>query len=114
MPARSPAMSIVVVAYRMARELPRTLRSLSVPYQREIGANDYEIIVVDNGSPVPIRLERRSPHGPEITLRRLDPAPPSPARAANAGIALARGDLIGLIIDGARMASPGLLSTARA
>jgi hypothetical protein len=46
-------------------------------------------------------------------LIRLDPAPPSPARAANTGIAAARGELVGLVVDGARMASPGLLATAR-
>jgi Glycosyl transferase family 2 len=113
MASRSPALSIVVVAYGMTRELPRTLRSLSVPYQRDVDANHFEIIVVDNGSPSPIRLEPTHGSGPEITLHRLDPAPPSPARAANAGIALARGDVIGLIVDGARMASPGLLDGAR-
>jgi hypothetical protein len=46
-------------------------------------------------------------------LTRLDAAPASPARAANHGVGLAGGDLVGLIIDGARMASPGLLATAR-
>ena len=97
----------------MARELPRTLRSLSAPYQRDLDADDYEIIVVDNGSPVPIRIEPSSGRPPDVRLHRLDPAPPSPARAANEGIALARGELIGLIVDGARMASPGLLAGAR-
>src|SRR4029079_1172603 len=41
-----------------------------------------------------------------------DPAPPSPVGAANLGLGLARGDLVGLLIDGARIASPGLLSSA--
>jgi len=97
----------------MARELPRTLASLSVPYQHGVDANDYEIIVVDNGSAVPIRLEQAPDSDTEIRLHRLDPAPPSPALAANEGIALAHGELIGLIVDGARMASPGLLRGAR-
>jgi hypothetical protein len=113
MTSRSPAMSVVVVAYGMARELPRTLCSLSAPFQRDIEAGDYELIVVDNGSPEPIRVEPTTGLKPAVRLLRLDPAPPSPARAANAGISLARGELIGLIVDGARMASPGLLSGVR-
>src|SRR5207249_4347964 len=48
-----------------------------------------------------------------LRVERLDPAPPSPVRAANHGLGLARGDLVGLLIDGARIASPGLLDGAR-
>jgi glycosyltransferase involved in cell wall biosynthesis len=102
-----------VVAYEMARELPRTVRSLAPGYQRGIGADDYEVVVVDNGSPSgPADLAMVSP---PLRLRtmRIDPAPPSPASAANAGIQAAGGDVVGLIIDGARMASPGLLALAR-
>jgi len=112
MSSRPPALSVVVVAYGMARELPRTLRSLSVPYQRDIERDDYEIILVDNGSSPPIDRELASGLAPAVVVHRLEPAPPSPARAANAGIALARGDLVGLIVDGARMASPGVLAGA--
>src|SRR5262245_29731607 len=108
MPSRTPALSVVVVAYEMRRELPRTLRSLAAPYQRDIDAEDYEVIVVDNGSSSPLEVD-----SPSVRLHRLHPAPPSPARAANAGVALARGELIGLIVDGARIASPGLLAGAR-
>jgi hypothetical protein len=46
-------------------------------------------------------------------VERIDPAPPSPARAANHGLRLAAGDLAGLVVDGARLASPGLLAEAR-
>ena len=37
-------LSVVVVAYDMARELPRTLRSLAPDYQRGIAADDYEVV----------------------------------------------------------------------
>jgi glycosyltransferase involved in cell wall biosynthesis len=108
----SVALSVVVVAYDMARELPRTLRSLSPAYQRRIEAEDYEVIVVDNGSPVPFGPSLFADLPGNVRVHRLDPAPPSPAHAANVGIDSARGDLIGLLIDGARMASPGLLTHA--
>src|SRR4051812_35623024 len=97
----------------MARELPRTLQTLDPAYQRGIAAGDYEVIVVDNGSSEPVDPELVARFGGSLRLIRLDPAPPSPARAANAGLALAAAPLVGLIVDGARMASPGLLATAR-
>lgn len=107
------ALSVVVVAFGMERELPRTLRSLAVPYQRGIDPHRYEVIVVDNGSPRPLSTTVPSDIGAAVRLHRIDGASRSPAHAANVGIGLALGDLIGLIIDGARMASPGLLSAAR-
>jgi hypothetical protein len=97
----------------MVRELPRTLRSLGAPYQRELDVEDYEVVVVDNGSPVPLDGVVADHGAPNVRFHRLDPAPPSPVRAANEGIALARGELVGLVLDGARLASPGLLATAR-
>ncbi|MDW3220225.1 MAG: glycosyltransferase [Acidimicrobiales bacterium] len=109
--ASSVSVSIVVVVYDMARELPRTLATLSAEYQTT--GRDYEVIVVDNGSPEPVdpQLLDAVPNG---RLLRLDPAPPSPARAANAGIAAARGGIVGVLIDGARMVTPGLVEAAAA
>jgi hypothetical protein len=109
---RPPAVSVVVVAHAMARELPRTVRTLTAPYQRDLDAEDIQVVVVDNGSPVPLELPPDRGPGTTVTLARLDPAPPSPARAANVGLARATAPLVGLVVDGARMASPGLLSTA--
>lgn len=105
-------LSVVVVAYDMARELPRTLATLGPSYQRGIDPSDYEVIVVDNGSPEPVDAAMVARCAPNARLIRLDPAPPSPARAANEGVAEAAGALVGLIVDGARMASPGLLAGA--
>jgi len=106
-----PVLTVVVVAYGMTRELPRTLHSLSPAYQRGIDAADYEVVVVDNGSPVPLDdIVAGAPF--DARLIRLDPAPASPARAANVGVDAAQGGLVGVIMDGARLASPGLLATA--
>jgi glycosyltransferase involved in cell wall biosynthesis len=108
-----PAISVVVVAYDMARELPRTLRTLAPPYQQGLTASDFEVIVVDNGSPEPVTDAVFGDSQVRTRLVRVDPAPASPAHAANVGLDLAEGDLVGLIVDGARLASPGLLATAR-
>ena len=104
---------MVVVVYNMAREAPRTLYSLSAAYQRHIAPDDYEVIVVDNGSNPPFDSGVLKDLTGTFRVIRLDPAPPSPARAINRGIAESRGDVIGVMIDGARMVTPGLLHFAR-
>jgi hypothetical protein len=108
-----PDLSVVVVVHNMAREAPRTLYSLSAAYQRNIAAEDYEIIVVDNGSTTPLDAKVIDGLTGNFRLLRLDPAPPSPARAINHGLAEARGNIIGVLIDGARIATPGILHFAR-
>ena len=105
-------LSIVVVAYDIERELPRTLQSLSAGYQRDVDADDYEVIVVDNGSPTPVDESVFAGLDGSFRLLTLDDAPPSPARAANAGLAAARGEAVGVMLDGARLVSPGLVRHA--
>ncbi len=107
-----PKLSLVVVAYDMARELPRTLLSLSAKMQRDVSPEDYEVIVVDNGSPEPVSIEAVKGEFANIRLLRLPPGRQSPCHAANAGVEAALGPLIGVLIDGARMASPGLVRAA--
>jgi len=107
-------LSIVVVAFNMSRELPRTIKSLSPRLQRGIEASDYEIIVVDNGSAEPVdEAELRRLAG-NLKVIRMQNAAVSPVPAIQAGLEAARGELVGVFIDGARMASPGLLANALA
>ena len=110
--AKTPELSVVVVGYRMTRELPRTILSLSPAMQKGIKADQYEIIVIDNGSPEPMPLDSFPAHGAQIYRHRLETSSPSPAAAANFGLNRARGRVKGVLIDGARLASPGLLATA--
>ena len=102
-----------MVVHDMARELPRTLRSLSPSHQLGLTADDYEVIVVDNGSAPPVGPELLASFEGQLRFERIDPAPASPARAANHGLQAAGADLVGLLVDGARLASPGLLAEAR-
>lgn len=108
------ALSLVVVAYDMARELPRTLRSLAVPFQRTIAPESYEVIVVDNGSRTPFDRAACRPPGLAVTFIDLDGTSPSPAAAVNTGVRAARSGVVGVMVDGARLASPGLLAQAMA
>lgn len=108
----SPMLSIIVVAYNMAREIERTLQSLASDYQQSIGPDQYEVIVVDNGSSEPLTPAAIERFGPQFQLLRIDDALPSPAQAINRAAEQARGQQLGIIIDGARMLSPGVLHWA--
>lgn len=110
---RKPDVSVVVVVYNMAREAPRTLHSLSAAYQRHIDPDDYEVIVVDNGSNPPLDPQLVARLSGNFRLIRIDHASPSPAQAVNRGLAEARGEVIGVMVDGARIVTPGLLHFAR-
>jgi glycosyltransferase involved in cell wall biosynthesis len=105
--------SVVVVSYNMRREAVRTLFSLATPYQRRIADEDYEVIVVDNGSPEPLDRAVVEAFGPGFRYFFRETSSSSPAGAMNFGVALARHDCVGVLVDGARIVSPGLLSFAR-
>lgn len=108
---KRPALSIVIVGHDMARELPRTVQSLLPPFQRGLADDEVEIIVVDSRSHEPVQREWFPPDAP-VTLIRVESGGLSPCLAINTGAALARADRIAVIIDGARMASPGLVKAA--
>jgi hypothetical protein len=108
-----PDVSVIVVVYNMAREAPRTLHSLSADYQRYIKPGDYEVIVIDNGSNPPLDPRDLAALSGDFRLIRIENASPSPAAAINRGLAEARGEIIGVMIDGARIVTPGLLHFAR-
>lgn len=108
-----PHISVVVVVHDMWREAPRTLLSLSATYQQHIGAEEYEVIVVDNGSSPPFDGTVLDRLAGNFRLIRIDDASPSPAGAINRGLHEARGRVVGVMIDGARIVTPGLLHFAR-
>lgn len=107
-----PKLSVIVVVYNMRREAPRTLLSLSAGYQKGVGADEYEVIVVENGSPEPLGEDEVELTGPNFHYLRIEDASPSPAAAINRGAALATAPNIAVMIDGARMATPGVITRA--
>lgn len=107
-----PDLTLLVCAYNMARELPRTLRTLSAGYQRDTGDLRWEVVVLDNGSEEPLDEAALAGILPGVRVVRPSRVSPSPAAAINAALARTEGKLVGLWIDGARMASPGILRLA--
>ncbi|MGR9106200.1 MAG: glycosyltransferase family A protein [Gammaproteobacteria bacterium] len=101
-------LTFVVITYNMERELPRTLMSLSKQYQLGTENINYEVVVVDSGSNPPFGGKRVESYGDYFRYLYLENAPPSPAYALNQGVMQARGSVVCLMIDGARIASPGI------
>lgn len=73
---------------------------------------DYDIILVDNGSTQPVDYDACRRIAPNLRVFETDGSSASPAAAINLGLGQATGELVGVFIDGARMASPGLLRHA--
>ncbi len=110
----SVSLSVVVVSYNLPRELPRTLFSLSAAYQRGIPRDDYEVLVLDNGSAKPPQLADFAHLDLNLRIESTEVQSSSPVAAINQGLRQSSGEIIGVFIDGARLASPGLLVEARA
>lgn len=107
-----PLLSFIVIVYDMQREAVRTVQTLARDYQRGTEGIDYEIVVVDNGSPEPLDLSDVGEVGVPLRLIYRENATPSPADAINEGVARAAGAYVAVMIDGARMLSPGVVRGA--
>ncbi|QFU74766.1 glycosyltransferase family 2 protein [Halioglobus maricola] len=107
-------LSVILVAYDMAREIPRSLQSLARNFQLGSQDLDYEVLVVDNGSPTPLDPATFPDIGADVILEYVENASPSPASAINNAAQRARGDVICLMIDGAHMLTPGVFQLAMA
>ena len=105
-----PKLSVVVVSYNMVRELKRTIYSLSPVYQRNVTGTEYEVIVVDNGSKyLPDSDSWIARQGWQVRLVHRQAGDVSPCHAVNEGVALARASHVCVMVDGARMLSPGVI-----
>uniref|UniRef100_UPI003527A3EF glycosyltransferase family 2 protein n=1 Tax=Roseovarius conchicola TaxID=3121636 RepID=UPI003527A3EF len=109
-----PLLSIVVIFHNMRREAKRTLLSLSTSYQRGASAEDYEVIAIDNGSDQPLDAKEVAGMGQNFRYHFHETSSVSPAEALNLGVTMARGQYVALIVDGARMATPGLINATLA
>jgi len=105
-------LSVIVVVYDMAREIPRTLQGLTRGYQEHCEDLSYEVLVIDNGSPNPVDESVITAAGPEFSYHPLQNPPPSPAYALNYGAKLARGETLCFIVDGAHLLTPGVFYKA--
>src|SRR5436190_15597908 len=109
MSSPAPVLSIVVVVYAMPEQASRTLHSLSPAYQRNVDPSSYEVIVVENDSPRMLGEERAVTSGPNVRYFLRRERISSPVFSLNFGASEAKGPMVGVMIDGARLLSPGIV-----
>jgi hypothetical protein len=108
--ARRPRVSFIVIVYRMPDQAEKTLHSLSTHYQRGVTEEDYEVIVVENSSDAVLGEARACQFGGNVRYVYREEHLPTPVPAVNFGAGLATGSHISVMVDGARMLSPGVVS----
>ena len=106
----APRLSVVLIVYDMVSQAMNTIQSLLPPYQQGVGTEEYEVIVVENRSARTLDPAALAGFGPQLRYELRDEPGVSPGPAINAGLALARGRMVGVLIDGARMLSPGVIA----
>ncbi|MGI9285187.1 MAG: glycosyltransferase family 2 protein [Pseudomonadales bacterium] len=105
-----PRISFVVIIYKMRDQAKNTLRSLHADYQLDVDEEDYEVLVVENTSSELLGEQAATEIAGNIRYFLREEATKTPVHAINFGAAQARGDYVAVIIDGARMVSPGLVN----
>lgn len=105
-------LSVILISYDMAREIPRTLTGLSRTYQQGAKDLEYEVILVDNGSPQPLDETTWADIDVPVRLIQLQDASSSPASAINVALEAAVGEIVCLMIDGAHILTPGVFRMA--
>ena len=108
--ARSrPALSVVLVVYDMPDQAANTVRSLLPGYQRGVAGADYEVLIIENESKHLMSREWLDSLPSNFSYHLRKETQPTPVHAINYGIEQARGDNICVIIDGARVLTPGVI-----
>lgn len=102
-------LSIVVIFHNMKREAARTLYSLGPTYQNDMSGGEYEVIAIDNGSSEPLDAADVEEIGPNFSYYFHETTSQSPASAVNFGARVARGKYLAIVVDGARMVTPGVV-----
>lgn len=107
---RRPQLSLVVVVFDMPVQAMNTLHTLSPSYQRGVTAADYEVVVVENRSDNLLDPAEVSALGGTFRYVLRDENGQSPAPAINVGARASAGATIALLVDGARMLTPGVVA----
>ncbi len=100
---------MVVVVYRMPEQARNTLLSLTPAFQHNVTESDYEVIVVENASDQVLGEKAVLSYGRNFKYYYRDDNTVSPAGAINFAVERSDSDMVGIMVDGARMVTPGVL-----
>lgn len=109
---RIPRLSIVLIVYKMPDQAEKTLYSLSPAYQQGVSEEDYEVIVVENHSERLLGERRATQYARNVRYHHRHETTRSPVNAINFGAEQATGSHLAIMIDGARMVTPGVVRLA--
>ncbi|MEH6582657.1 MAG: glycosyltransferase family A protein [Halioglobus sp.] len=102
--------SFVVIVYKMPEQAEKTLYSLSPEYQQGVSEADYEVIVVENASSAVLGEERACQYAGNVRYFYREETLPTPVPAVNFGADKATGTHVTIMVDGARMLTPSVVS----
>ena len=105
----TPLLSVVLVACNMPDQAAWTLHSLTPGYQSGVTEQEYEVIVVENKSANNLSAETLRSLPGNFSYHLRPETEPTPVHAVNFGASLARGSNICIMVDGARMLTPGVI-----
>lgn len=106
---KGPRLSLVLVVYKMASQAEKTLYSLSCAYQQGVDEADYEVIVIENVSDQMLGAARAKQYAGNVRYFAREETERSPVGAVNFGASKARAPHVTIMIDGARMVTPGVV-----
>jgi len=106
---KSPKLSLILIVYDMPRQARNTLASLTAGYQNNVTESDYEVIVVENASENILGKAAVKACGGNFRYYLREEASVSPVNAINFGVSVARGPVVSIMIDGARLLTPGVI-----
>ena len=101
--------SFVVIVYDMPTQAQNTVRSLLADYQEGVGLEEYEVLIIENASANTMSRDFLDTLPPNFYYHLRQETQPTPIHAINYGIELASGDNICVMIDGARLLTPGIV-----
>jgi hypothetical protein len=107
--ASHPIVSCVLILHDMAAQAETTIRSLMSDYQEGVQQYEYEVIIVENESENNLSPQYIQSLPGNFNYYLLKDPEHSPGPAINFGASRARGDNICVLIDGARILTPGVI-----
>lgn len=106
---RETITSFVLIVYDMPAQAQNTVRSLLPDYQLDVRLQDYEVIIVENESANTMSREFLNTLPSNFSYHLRKETQPTPIHAINYGIGQAKGDNVCVMIDGARLLTPGVV-----
>ena len=101
--------SFVVIVYDMPVQAQNTVRSLLEDYQEGVSPEDYEVLIIENQSANTMSRAFLDSLPANFSYHLRQESQPTPIHAINYGIEIASGDNICVMIDGARLLTPGIV-----